>query len=403
MRMHKIILACVLMVSCLGCSGGANVHTEDQSTINPTWEEEDHSFMAPRFFDLIPTKDGNQCMFVNDVVYLGDPSKSAKMIPYCSKSGCKHDSMECPAYVGPNVLAFSPYHDKWYYIQSNEDQSHIFFVEHDHTTNGRKKLWECSTYEEDRAVHTFNVVPQTIRHERLYFLVQEMIFHPEKNSNSKEYFHMLDLHTGKDTVLKEFDITQYGHSPVAVSDDALYMESVTDIVDLGGGYETYAALEKMDLKTGEVQVVVPAETRMHAHFHPYGRTFNDELVYITDKELHLYNTKTGEDRVVESIDEGRMLYMNLCGNVIYWSMVKEDRNDIHMFKTDCKRGETKEIVSPHTDGAFECSLYSAAGNGIFGKMEDNNGDLKSVWMTCEDYENGRYEKAVFPEGIKQDK
>lgn len=388
-----VLIAISMFFTLTGCSNDSKSSKQNHETANMTWEEEGRPFMSAAFHDIISTGEADKCLMVDKVVYVGNLSKSPKMIPYCAKAGCKHDDFDCSAYVGENITEFSPYHNKWYYWNNKEDGSHSSLIEHDPKTNERKTLWQTESREENGRIYRYSINPNMIKDGKVYFSVFEMIFDAQGDTVQTEYIHALDIHSGEDIILLEFIPSETPYVLEAVSEKAIFLENEIDIVDIGGGYETYVELLELNLETQEIRTVVSADKKMHSHFHPYGKTFEDDLVYVTDNELHVFDTKTGKDSLIETIEEGRMLDAIILGNVIYWTVEKEDHIG-YAYKTDLIKGNTVPIDQPYKDNHFIFSLYGAAGNGVFGELDR---EKTKVWMNRDAFEQGLYDQAVIPE------
>lgn len=406
-KQYLSVLALLLFVS--GCGQNASapaLHSED--SVNPEEAEEsddpaaegsmleEDNLSATVVFTvgsmtLVPAGKNDIVLNPGTVVRYCDPRISNRLYVYCSKSGCQHNSEECPAWIG-NATLFLSYHGNWYYVVNDDDQ--VFrLIRHDPESNERTELMRVSSEQTGQVLVQRSIESFFVSRNRAYVSVTESTTDFSNNNAqatvTKEV--MVDLDTGKSTVLLSADMLKTKYFILAADDNYAYFEKA-DITHA----ELSADLVKISLDQGQETVLVSKDKGVQLQSDGYGNVYASQFVYILKDEIHLYDMASDTDSLFYKLPNGHLLFANIYGDWIYFTYEDEEGSS-HFCVCRKADGEPRELKNSFRDNVLLFSRYQATAAGFVGMSIDAgpNGS-NSGWISRRDADAERFDKVVYP-------
>ncbi len=398
------ILSAVMLCGCASKSSLPKVeNTSEINQANFHFQEENAYGYYPGTA-IFPARNKDYIFHVfatePEIIYIENPNeKENKMTPYCDKAGCTHEDETCPAYIGEwTYIAF--YKNKFYYTGYDENRN-LFLKELDPSNNNRRIVyqWDRPANGEDSATDLIITYGNAIiRKDRWPLNIDT----GEQQIVTETF--LINLENGNcDLLAKDRDF-QSNYSVIGGTEDKIiftkyeidnYM-SLGDWISQGKSessyYEEYipplddhVALVSMDIKTKKEIVIAEAEDGFVRYSDIMNKIADDQLVYVKNDEIHLYDIRSEEDKIIYHLEEIRN-YWIIDGKVL---MLTSDKN----------RENLKEYIY---DWQYD-QMYILNNNGNTEYMdfgvdtETENGLISIVdrqWIKKTDFYNDNYDDIV---------
>lgn len=350
---------------------------------------------------VIPAGNGDIVLKPSSVVTYCDPSVSNTFIPYCSKSGCQHNSVDCGAYIG-SAESFGVYKDYWYYIDTVDGESSVLY-KHDPINNERTVLMTVNTTEENNIIYYVYMNGFMISHDYLYLRVEHDEYNnAEQTSVSYTDIIKMDISTGEYETLitgnnAEESYFLIGGNGVEMVVEHSFNFSVYDpstdpnAEDPTGDLVAVSDNELLlyNLETMESTVIVDTAKGMQTYSDPYGNICGSDITYILENEIHLYNVDDHSDVLVYTIAEGEeLIRANIFGDLIYF--ITHDENDVAEFWV--MNSDGSNLLQLENNGNTDATVftsYRTTENGYVGLY-----DSSAAWISVSDCLNENYDNAV---------